>query len=76
MKHRANEFKNLATSFDRELENLFKFNSASAIRSSPRSEIDFVKRLQPKLRVSEGVLVAGLQQEGAGEVGPEVQDSD
>lgn len=49
MKHRANEFKNLATSFDRELENLFKFNSASAIRSSPRSEIDFVKRLQPKL---------------------------
>lgn len=49
MKHRANEFKNLATSFDRELENLFKFNSASAIRSSPRSEIDFVKKLQPKL---------------------------
>ncbi|KAM1735606.1 hypothetical protein ACFX12_014060 [Malus domestica] len=54
MKHRANEFKNLATSFDRELENLFKFNSASSagIRSSsasPPAEIDFVKKLQPKL---------------------------
>ncbi|KAM5559327.1 digalactosyldiacylglycerol synthase 1, chloroplastic [Rosa sericea] len=52
MKHRANSFKNLATSFDRELENLF--NSATGIRSSSSAlsrptEIDFVKKLQPKL---------------------------
>ncbi|XP_004303377.1 PREDICTED: digalactosyldiacylglycerol synthase 1, chloroplastic [Fragaria vesca subsp. vesca] len=47
MKDRANSFKNLATSFDRELENLF--NSATGIRPSSSSEIDFVKKLQPKL---------------------------
>ncbi|KAG6690468.1 digalactosyldiacylglycerol synthase 1, chloroplastic [Carya illinoinensis] len=54
MRDRANSFKNLANSFDRELENFF--NSAStpfsvpAIRSPPPpAEIDFVKKLQPKL---------------------------
>lgn len=55
MKDRANSFKNLATSFDRELENFF--NSAApafsvpAMRSAspPPAEIEFVKRLQPKL---------------------------
>jgi digalactosyldiacylglycerol synthase len=47
MKARANSFKNLATSFDRELENLF--HSATGIRSSHPTEIDFVKKLQPKL---------------------------
>ena len=54
MRHRANSFKNLATSFDRELENFFNSTSTSfsvpAIRSSPPpAEIDFVKKLQPKL---------------------------
>lgn len=52
MRHRANSFKNLATSFDRELENFINSASTSfsvpAIRSPP-AEIDFVKRLQPKL---------------------------
>ncbi|XP_010247123.1 PREDICTED: digalactosyldiacylglycerol synthase 1, chloroplastic [Nelumbo nucifera] len=52
MRARANSFKNLATSFDRELENFI--HSAStfsvpAIRSSPPTEIEFVKRLRPKL---------------------------
>ncbi|KAI6696519.1 hypothetical protein NL676_016638 [Syzygium grande] len=48
IRNRANSFKNLATSFDRELENLI--SSASAIRPSRQpAEIDFVKRLQPKL---------------------------
>ena len=52
MPHRANSFKNLATSFDRELENFF--NSATTSFSlleirSPLAEIDFVKRLQLKL---------------------------
>lgn len=52
MRDRANSFKNLATSFDRELENFF--NSATpfsvpAIRSPRQAEIDFVKKLQPKL---------------------------
>lgn len=54
MRDRAKSFKNLANSFDRELENFF--NSAStpfsvpAIRSPPPpAEIDFVKKLQPKL---------------------------
>lgn len=58
MRDRANSFKNLATSFDRELENFF--NSAPppfavpAMRSAagslpPPAEIDFVKKLQPKL---------------------------
>lgn len=40
MRARANSFKNLANSFDRELENFFN--------SSP-TEIDFVKKLQPKI---------------------------
>lgn len=53
IKNRADSFKNLATSFDREIENFI--NSASpfsvpAIKSSsPPAEIDFVKRLQPKI---------------------------
>jgi len=53
MKDRANSFKNLANSFDRELENFF--NSAApafsvpAMRSPPPAEIEFVKKLQPKL---------------------------
>lgn len=54
MKNRANSFKNLANSFDRELENFL--NSASpftvpAIKSSASTptEIEFVKRLQPKI---------------------------
>ncbi|KAF5747762.1 UDP-Glycosyltransferase superfamily protein isoform 1 [Tripterygium wilfordii] len=52
MRDRANSFKNLASSLDRELENFF--NSAStfsvpAIRSSPSGDIDFVKKLQPKI---------------------------
>ena len=52
MRHRANSFENLVTSFDRELENFF--NSATTSFSmpaiqSPPTEIDFVKRLQPKL---------------------------
>lgn len=45
MKNRANSFKNLATSFDRELENFLN----SANRSSAPAEIDFVKKLQPKI---------------------------
>ncbi|XP_052198879.1 digalactosyldiacylglycerol synthase 1, chloroplastic isoform X2 [Diospyros lotus] len=54
MRDRANSFKNLASSFDRELENFLNSASKSkfsvpAIRSSPPAEIDFVKRLQPKL---------------------------
>lgn len=52
MKNRANSFKNLASSFDRELENFL--NSAStfsvpANKSSSPGEIDFVKKLQPKI---------------------------
>ncbi|PKI35318.1 hypothetical protein CRG98_044332, partial [Punica granatum] len=52
IRNRANSFKNLATSFDRELENFI--NTAStfsvpAISSSTPAEIDFVKKLQPKL---------------------------
>ena len=52
MHHRANSFKNLATSFDQELGNFF--NSATTSFSlpeirSPLAEIDFVKRLQLKL---------------------------
>ncbi|KAL7225932.1 hypothetical protein ACSBR1_021143 [Camellia fascicularis] len=54
MKDRANSIKNLASSFDRELENFLNSASRSkfsvpSIRSSPPAEIDFVKRLQPKL---------------------------
>lgn len=52
MKERANSFTNLATSFDRELENFFNsastFSVPAAIRSRP-AEIDFVKKLQPNL---------------------------
>ncbi|KAL2953816.1 hypothetical protein AAZX31_19G187200 [Glycine max] len=53
MRDRANSFKDLATSFDRELENFF--NSATppfsvpAMRSPPPKEIEFVKSLRPKL---------------------------
>lgn len=50
MRDRANSFKDLATSFDRELENFF--HSAPplpSITSSPPAEIEFVKKLQPKL---------------------------
>ncbi|KAH7855429.1 hypothetical protein Vadar_024740 [Vaccinium darrowii] len=57
MKNRANSFKDLASSFDRELENFLNSASKStfavpAIRSSSHpfpSESDFVKRLKPKL---------------------------
>ncbi|KAL9332152.1 hypothetical protein ACSQ67_001762 [Phaseolus vulgaris] len=53
MRDRANSFKDLATSFDRELEHFF--NSATppfsvpAMRSPPPREIEFVKSLRPKL---------------------------
>ncbi|MBA0849940.1 hypothetical protein Goshw_023017 [Gossypium schwendimanii] len=51
MKDRANTFKNLAASFDREIENLIQSAtptfSVPAIRQS--SEIDFMKKLQPKI---------------------------
>ncbi|KAE9585348.1 hypothetical protein Lal_00018099 [Lupinus albus] len=54
MKDRANSFKNLATSFDRELDNFL--NSATpppfsvpAMDSPPPPEIEFVKKLRPKL---------------------------
>ncbi|OMO68566.1 Glycosyl transferase, family 1 [Corchorus olitorius] len=51
MKDRANSFKNLAASFDREIENLIHSAaptfSVPAIRQS--SEIDFMKKLQPKI---------------------------
>lgn len=50
MKDRANSFKNLASSFDRELENFMNSSPTVAIRSSsPAAEIEFVKKLQPKL---------------------------
>lgn len=52
MRARAATFKNLATSFDRELENFL--NSASSFQPPPPppsspAELEFVKRLQPKL---------------------------
>lgn len=53
MQARATNFRNLATSFDRELENFL--NSASSFRrpppppSSSPSELEFMKRLRPKL---------------------------
>lgn len=52
IRNRANSFKNLANSFDRELENFI--NSAStfsvpSLSSSTPAEIDFVRKLQPKL---------------------------
>ncbi|XP_071721284.1 digalactosyldiacylglycerol synthase 1, chloroplastic [Rutidosis leptorrhynchoides] len=57
MKDRANSFKNLASSFDREFENFLTSASRSTLpvtaitsSSSPSpAEIDFVKKLQPKL---------------------------
>ncbi|KAK3028942.1 hypothetical protein RJ639_037606 [Escallonia herrerae] len=56
MKHRANSFRTLASSFDKELENFlasaskstFSVPTAIASSSTP-AEIEFVKRLQPKL---------------------------
>ncbi|KAF8395466.1 hypothetical protein HHK36_019412 [Tetracentron sinense] len=51
MRARATTFKNLATSFDRELENFLNSTSTfsvPAIKSSSPGEIDFVRRLQPK----------------------------
>ncbi|CAK8544148.1 unnamed protein product [Lathyrus sativus] len=53
LKDRAKSFSNLTTSFDREIENFI--NSAApgfsvpAMNSSPPAEIEFVKKLQPKL---------------------------
>lgn len=52
MRDRENPFKNLASSFDRGVENFI--NSASAfsvpaIKSSAPAEIEFMKKLQPKL---------------------------
>ncbi|PON63137.1 Glycosyl transferase [Parasponia andersonii] len=51
MKKRANSFKDLATSFDRELENFINSASAFSVPAirSPPAEIDFVKKLQPNL---------------------------
>ncbi|GAV57310.1 Glyco_trans_1_4 domain-containing protein [Cephalotus follicularis] len=55
MRDRANSFKNLASSFDRELENFINSASTfsvSTIKSSPSpsaAEIGFVKRLRPKI---------------------------
>ncbi|XP_058088646.1 digalactosyldiacylglycerol synthase 1, chloroplastic isoform X2 [Magnolia sinica] len=54
MRARASSFKNLATSFDRELENfLHSASSFSSVvptlSSSPPPDLEFVKRLQPKL---------------------------
>ncbi|CAM8962678.1 hypothetical protein QQ045_004772 [Rhodiola kirilowii] len=55
MKNRADSFKNLATSFDREIENFINSASTFAVptinysSTSPPAEIDFVKKLRPKL---------------------------
>ncbi|CAK9181018.1 unnamed protein product [Ilex paraguariensis] len=55
MKDRAKSFKNLASSFDKELENFLNSASKSPFTvptitaSTTPAEIDFVKRLQPKL---------------------------
>ncbi|KAJ9559039.1 LOW QUALITY PROTEIN: hypothetical protein OSB04_013653 [Centaurea solstitialis] len=57
MKDRANSFKNLASSFDREFENFlnsasrstFPVTAISNSSSAYPAEIDFVKKLQPKL---------------------------
>ncbi|OAY42996.1 digalactosyldiacylglycerol synthase 1, chloroplastic [Manihot esculenta] len=53
MRARANSFKNLANSFDRELENFLNSASTSfsvqSFRSSTSTELDFVKKLQPKI---------------------------
>ncbi|EEF28483.1 digalactosyldiacylglycerol synthase 1, chloroplastic [Ricinus communis] len=51
MRARANSFKNLANSFDRELENFFNSSFPVGSFNSARTptEIDFVKKLQPKI---------------------------
>jgi digalactosyldiacylglycerol synthase len=56
MRARANSFKNLAYSFDREIENFFNsasiasFSVPSPLKpSTSPTEIDFVKKLQPKI---------------------------
>uniref|UniRef100_A0A7N0UUL4 Digalactosyldiacylglycerol synthase 1, chloroplastic n=1 Tax=Kalanchoe fedtschenkoi TaxID=63787 RepID=A0A7N0UUL4_KALFE len=55
MKNRADSFKNLATSFDREIENFINSASTFAVptikysSASPPAEIEFVKKLRPKL---------------------------
>ncbi|XP_050228066.1 digalactosyldiacylglycerol synthase 1, chloroplastic [Mercurialis annua] len=54
MRARANSFKNLANSFDRELENFINsastsFTVGSLGSYSTPTEIDFVKKLQPKI---------------------------
>ena len=55
MRARANSFKNLANSFDREIENFFNsasiasFSVSSPLKSSTSpTEVDFVKKLRPK----------------------------
>jgi digalactosyldiacylglycerol synthase len=55
MRARANSFKNLANSFDREIENFFNsasiasFSVPSPLKSSTSpTEVDFVKKLRPK----------------------------
>ncbi|ERN16097.1 digalactosyldiacylglycerol synthase 1, chloroplastic [Amborella trichopoda] len=47
MRARANSFKDLATSFDRELENLLSFKGG--FETNSLHELGFVKKLQPKL---------------------------
>ncbi|XP_074281512.1 digalactosyldiacylglycerol synthase 1, chloroplastic isoform X1 [Silene latifolia] len=49
MKHRANSFKNLASSLDRELENFINSAATPFTVAPPPPDIDFVKKLQPKL---------------------------
>ncbi|KAJ6778525.1 DIGALACTOSYLDIACYLGLYCEROL SYNTHASE 2 CHLOROPLASTIC [Salix koriyanagi] len=56
MRARANSFKNLANSFDREIENFFNSTSIASFSvptplksSTSPKEIDFVKKLQPKI---------------------------
>uniref|UniRef100_A0A6N2NCZ4 Digalactosyldiacylglycerol synthase n=1 Tax=Salix viminalis TaxID=40686 RepID=A0A6N2NCZ4_SALVM len=86
MRARANSFKNLANSFDREIENFFNSSSIASFSvptplksSTSPKEIDFVKKLQPKIseirRVysapeisKKGVLGEG-KEEGGGQFG-------
>ncbi|XP_022745984.1 digalactosyldiacylglycerol synthase 1, chloroplastic-like isoform X3 [Durio zibethinus] len=60
MKNRAHSFKNLAASFDREIENFI--HSATPAFSVPvirqSSEIDFMKKLQPKISEFRRVYLA------------------
>lgn len=53
IKNRASRFKNIASSFDREFENFINSASKSTTFSVPSigtsTEVDFVKRLQPKI---------------------------